>query len=95
MINLIQPITIKAPISLQARVTVDADTAAERVVVMNRMTAEVYYNFKLGTPLHTFTVPYIHADANTLLVGILDDNQQYDCKFIDGVKPEIVNVNAP
>lgn len=95
MINIVNLITVKAVVSMQARVALDADISAERVIIMNRTTAEVYYNYKLALPLHTFVVPYIHADANTLVVGILDDEQQYDCKFTDGVMPEKINVNAP
>lgn len=94
---MINPLTypiLKAPVSMRARVTVDADPAAERVILMHRDTGEVYHIFKLVTPVQTFTVPYIHVNSDTLLVGILDDNRTFDCKFADGVRAENVNVNA-
>ena len=79
---------------MRALVTIDADPAAERVILMHRYTGEVYHVFKLVTPIYTFVVPYTHTLNNTLLVGILDDNAVYDCKFADGVRAENVNVNA-
>lgn len=93
MINPMDNIVIRAQISLQARVTVDADPATERVILMHRDTGEVYFIFKLVSPIITFTVPYPHAINNTLLVGILDDDRTYNCKFIDGVRAENINVN--
>lgn len=94
MIKLIDNIILKAPISLRALVTIDADANAERVIIMDRQTSEVYHNLKLVTQIQTFVVPYHHVMNNTLLIGILDDNAAYDCKFADGIQAENVNVNA-
>lgn len=94
MINQLDNITLKAPVSMRALVTIDADVTAERVIIMNRHSGEVYHNFKLVNPIHTFVVPYTHALNNTLLVGILDDNEVYDCIFADGKQANNVNVNA-
>lgn len=94
MIKVLDNIIVKVPVSLRAQITVDADVNAERVIIMNRETSEVYYNFKLVNSIQTFVVPYPHILNNTLLIGILDDNAVYDCKFADGVMAESVNVNA-
>ena len=94
MIKPIEILILKAPISMRALITIDADADAERVIVMDRDTGDIYHNFKLVTPIHTFVVPYYYTLNNTLLVGILDDNAVYDCKFVDGVQAENVNVNA-
>ncbi|MGL5024858.1 MAG: hypothetical protein ACRC6P_02665 [Shewanella oncorhynchi] len=94
MIKLLDNITVKAPINIQAQVTVDVDPAAERVILMHRDTGDVYHIFKMVSPVATFTVPFIHATTDALLVGILDDNRTYNCKFVDGVRAESINVNA-
>ncbi|MGI2021727.1 hypothetical protein [Shewanella glacialipiscicola] len=94
MIKPLDNITLKAPVSMRAILTVDADIDAERIIVMDRETSEVYYNFKIANPINMFVVPYKHALNSTLLVGILDDNTVYNCKFIDGVTSENININA-
>lgn len=94
MIKRIDDIMLKAPVSMRALVTIDADVNAERVIVMHRVTGDVYHNFTLTSPNHAFVVPYNHAYNNTLLVGILDDGAVYNCKFADGIMAESVNVNA-
>lgn len=95
MINIITAVAVKAPVSIQAHVVVDADTNAERVLVMNRNTGEVYHLFKFGSAkTRTFRVPKGHELNDTLLVGVLDDDGQYNCAFADGRRADAVNVNA-
>ncbi|MCS6175848.1 hypothetical protein [Shewanella baltica] len=94
MIKLISNTMFKPAILMRALVTIDADTNAARAIVMDRNTGEVYHNFKLVNQIHTFVVPHIHTLGNTLLVGILDDNAVYDCKFSDSIMAENINVNA-
>ncbi|MBU1393697.1 MAG: hypothetical protein KJ856_14040 [Gammaproteobacteria bacterium] len=94
MIKQLVNIVVKAPIAMQARVTVDTDTDAERVILMHRNTGDLYHMFKVVSPVTSFTVPYSHAVNDTLLVGILDDNHVYNCKFVDGVRAENINANA-
>lgn len=72
-------------------ITIDADVDAERVIIMHRNTGDIYYNFKLVDSIRTFVVPKHHSFNNTLLVGILDDNAVYDCKFVDGVRAKNAN----
>lgn len=94
MIKELAGIIVKAPIAMQARVTIDVDIDAERVVLMHRDTGDLYYMFKLVNPIASFIVPYNHALNDTLLIGILDDNHVYNCKFVDGVRAENINANA-
>ena len=94
MIKVSNKSILKAPTSMRALLSIDADVAAERVIVMNRDTGELYYNFKLTNSIHTFTVPYANTINRTLLIGILDDDHTYNCKFVDGVLADNVNVNA-
>ncbi|MGE6451534.1 hypothetical protein [Shewanella baltica] len=93
MIKQLNNIMVKAPFSLQARITIDADPSAERIILMHRDTCHIYYVFKPVTPITSFTVPFCHANTDTILVGILDDNRTYNCKFIDGVRAESVDGN--
>lgn len=93
MIKQLNNIIIKAPFNFQARVTVDADPSAERIILMHRDTGDIYYVFKPVTAITSFNVPIDHTTTDTILVGILDDNRTYNCKFIDGVRAESVDGN--
>lgn len=84
----------RSSVYYQAVVDITVDDNAERLIVMNRLTSEIYYvfncnqvkNVKLITPLE-------HATNNLLLVGILDNDRTYNAKFIDGVQAELINGN--
>lgn len=94
MINIALNTVLRAPISLRAIISVDADIDAERILILNRDTGDLYHSFKRALAVHVFVVPYQHTTNDTLLVGILDDDRVYNCKFVDGVRAESVNVNA-
>ncbi|MCU8012183.1 hypothetical protein [Shewanella sp. SM74] len=94
MINIALNTVVKAPISLRAIVSVDADIDAERILILNRDTGDLYHSFKRALAIHMFVVPYQHATNDALLVGILDNDRVYNCKFVDGVRAESVNANA-
>jgi hypothetical protein len=79
---------------MRAVVDVDADVNAERVIIMSRLSGEVYHMFKLTDKVRSFIVPYHHTLNSTLMVGIVDDDGEYNCSFLDGVIAESVNVNA-
>ncbi|MEL4429816.1 hypothetical protein [Shewanella mangrovisoli] len=73
----------------QAMLTVDIDPDAERLIVMDRMSLEVLRNHY--TDITKIIVPMRFATSNNLVVGIVDDNGEYNCKFLDGVQAEIID----
>lgn len=94
MINIIPIINIKLAVINQAVLTIDADPDAERVLIMDRITAETIYNFNYQSNKQLkFIVPLIYSVNADLLVGILDDNRVYNTKFVDGVKAELIDGN--
>ena len=94
MSKTILPIISKDFFLQQAVVGIDSDIASERIVIIDRVTIEAYYNFKLQDDrILNFIVPIKHIDSDNLLIGILDDDGQYNAKFIDGVRAELINGN--
>ncbi len=79
----------------QCVVAIDSDPDAERVIIMDRNTSEVYHNFNYQSNKQlTFIVPMGNQINSNLLVGILDDNRTYNAKFVDGVKAELIDGNT-
>ncbi|MGI2067839.1 hypothetical protein [Shewanella sp. MF08487] len=87
----VAPIAIR-PLGL---IAVDMDVNAERLMVLNRKTGEIFTNtLRPSTGIAKLLVPVIYTTSNELVVGILDDSREYDCKFVDGVKAELVDANT-
>lgn len=76
-------------------IVVDMDDSAERIVVLDRDNISVI-SVSLRPPknIYKLVVPQIYTTKNNLIIGILDDNGVYDCKFLDGVKAELVDLNT-
>lgn len=84
-----------AAIAWQGMLEVDTDTNAERIAVFNRVTMARLYNMKVAANgVIQLRVPLAHTENNTLLVGIVDDDGVYNCKFVDGVKAQLVDGNV-
>lgn len=94
MIKVNSNILVRSAVSMRAVINVDADVDAERLMIMNRNTLEVYHLHTITNNIVVMVVPYPHTIEDTLLVGILDNDGQYNCKFLDGVRAESINVNA-
>lgn len=78
-----------------ALITVDVDGSADRIVVMGRDDISIIaVVIKPASNTLKLVVPQIYATKNGLIVGIVDDNGVYDCKFSDGVKADSVDLNT-
>ncbi|MDT3280398.1 hypothetical protein [Shewanella scandinavica] len=76
-------------------VEVNMDVNAERLMVINRTTGEIITNtLRPSSGIAKLLVPFLYTNSNKLLVGILDDSQVYDCKFVDGVMAELIDANT-
>jgi hypothetical protein len=76
-------------------VEVNMDVNAERIMVIDRTKGDVITNtLRPSSGIAKVIVPLSYTTSNTLLVGILDDSQVYDCKFVDGVMAELVDANT-
>lgn len=76
-------------------ITIDSDSSANRIVIINRLTMVVIVS--TITPVNGIfkhVLPTAFGTGNNLLVGIVDDDRVYDCKFVDGVNAEIVDLNT-
>ncbi|MDR8523483.1 hypothetical protein [Shewanella fidelis] len=72
------------------KLELDVDPLAERMMIMNRVTAAVYYMGK--TDIKVRYVPQsLAVDAN-LMVIILDDDREYTAAIADGVKAEMIDI---
>lgn len=95
MSKVIKPIVSKGFILNQAMLSIDADPDAERVLIMDRATGEVFHNFVYQTNKQIkFIVPLIYRINADLLIGILDDGRVYNAKFVDGVQAELIDGNT-
>lgn len=78
-----------------ALLTVDIDTNAERCVLIDRRTFTVLYaGIRPPSNVIKLLQPLEFAIGNYCIVGIVDDNGVYDCKFADGLKLELVDANT-
>lgn len=80
------------PLSL---IQVDMDVNAERVMILNRDTGGlVYLGLAPTNNVLKRLFPIKYSVTSDLLVGILDDDKVYNCKFLDGVTAELVDANS-
>ncbi len=75
----------------QAVVNVDVDIDAERVVILDRRSVISLGNQKVFTSNMMIRVPIEYATSNNLIVGIVDDDNIFAGKFIDGVNAELID----
>lgn len=94
MINIVydEKVSLLGPIH-RAVLNLDIDPAAERYVVLDRRTM-VSLSHGINPPTNHIRVilPKIYSTAPYSLVGIVDDNAQYNAKFLDGVTLESVDL---
>jgi hypothetical protein len=91
---IIFPTNDKSQLIQQALITIDTDINAERVVIADRRNMVVIHNKSIGDHIVNLIVPLKYLVQNNLLVGILDDDMAFNCQFIDGVTPELINGNT-
>lgn len=86
---------ITSPMNIITRPTlqIDMDVDAERFVVFDRKSLELI-NAGIRPPSGVVyvVVPTVYATANDLLLGILDDDGEYNAKFVDGVTATMENL---
>ncbi|GGA95736.1 hypothetical protein [Agarivorans gilvus] len=63
----------------------DADSVAERYFVMDRKTLSILKADKLPSGMVKLILPAEYSLTQSVLVGIVDDNQQYNAAVADGV----------
>lgn len=70
------------------------DTKAERLFVIDRNSFEVVWACtRPPSSVAKVQLPSIYASTDNLLVGILDDDRNYNVKAADGVRCEMVTSN--
>lgn len=95
MIKVVANKILKAPVVDQAMISIDADPDAERVLIMDRGTGEVFHNFTYQSNKQVkFIVPLMYRINANLLIGIMDDGRVYNTKFVDGVQAELIDGNT-
>ncbi|WP_412486380.1 hypothetical protein [Shewanella chilikensis] len=83
------------PVRALSLMHLNVDPNAERFVIFDRRNFELIYAgrcppsgvIKILQPIDYSTGPYF-------LVGIVDDDGVYNCKFTDGVQAQVVNANT-
>jgi hypothetical protein len=75
----------------QSLLVVDADSDAERIVVLDMQNLELIVNRKLGGGVFNTIVPFKYSGASELIVMIIDTDRVYGCKAVDGVKAEVID----
>lgn len=74
----------------------DVDTAAERVIVFDRMYLHQYWHSKVTPYLKNgkvaVVVPVEYASSNTLAAVIFDDDAQYNLAGADRLTAELINI---
>lgn len=71
---------------------IDIDENAERLVVIDRKTFKLIIAGVIPpSTIGKYQTPMKYANANDLIVAIIDDDGQYNIKAVDGVKTEILS----
>ncbi|WP_434939137.1 hypothetical protein ACRWQN_17485 [Shewanella sp. HL-SH8] len=79
-------------VAMRAVLSVDADTLAERLHIIDRRLSEHIRTIKLDTPEHTqILLPRKHALTGNVAVIMLDDDRFYNAAIVDGVVCELIN----
>lgn len=95
MSKILRIIKAPAPNAYQAMVEVDSDVNAERLVVLDRISLYCIHNVAVAESNVTqLRVPLGYTANNNLLVGIVDDDGQYNSKFVDGIQAQLVDANV-
>lgn len=90
MINLLNMIpTSPEPFAF---LSLDLDTNAERVVIQDRYTLEVFAHY-LAKPTLKIRVPLRYSVDDALLITLIDDSRTFDAKSVDFVRAEINEQN--
>lgn len=81
------------PIRFVAVLEVDIDPDANRLVAYERddPTVNIINQYVVGGEIVKIVMPSKYATTNKMFIGILDDDGEYDCKFVDGVLAKLVN----
>lgn len=80
---------------LCALFSLDMDVEAERFMLINRNTGlMVRHQHNSPSGIVKIILPATMGVSPEFLVGILDDDLTYDCKFVDGQQLEIVDINT-
>ncbi|MFB2800468.1 hypothetical protein ACE022_03760 [Shewanella seohaensis] len=83
---------LKVPRRHIALVEVDVDPESNRLVICERQSLTTLTNMIVGvTNPIKIVLPEKYALTEKLLIGIMDDDGIYDCKFTDGVLGELVD----
>ncbi|MGX9460628.1 hypothetical protein ACWXWU_05215 [Shewanella sp. A14] len=87
-------INARSQIINQAILNVDVDIDAERLVVLDRVYLTTLVNKQIAASTFKIMLPSKYMIDSNLLVGIIDDDGEYNCQFIDGVSAEVIDGNA-
>lgn len=77
----------------RARLNVDPDPLAERIVITDRNSMALLYNGGSDKTQFDFNVKY--ANSSDIMVLIMDDTREYNAKVADGVQLELVDLAVP
>jgi hypothetical protein len=74
---------------------VDIDPKAERFLVLDRRDfSQIYFGIRPTRGVVKILLPVSLSTGNFLLVGIIDDTSEFNAKFLDSVKLELVNATT-
>lgn len=92
MTRILNTIVLTVPRRFIALIEVDVDANANRLVIMERLSLAILANMPVGGGNHVkLVLPEKYAVTEMMLVGIMDDDGAYDCKFTDGVLGQLVD----
>lgn len=75
-----------------AQLNVDLDPLAERLIVMDRLSSNVFYNGNADITKFNLNVKY--ATSSEIIVLMIDDTREYNLKGVDGVQLQLVDLVA-
>ncbi|WP_392342641.1 hypothetical protein [uncultured Shewanella sp.] len=83
----------KPNVSMQAMVEVDVDPLAERCIILERNTYNVFGSKSVFNEQMKFRVPIEYSTKSELCIILFDRDKEFNAAIIDGVKAETINAN--
>lgn len=82
----------QVPLSLME---LNIDQAANRFVIIDRRNLDILFaGANTESSMVKTVLPLEYSVGNYCLVGILDDDGQYNAKFVDGVQCQLIDLNT-
>jgi hypothetical protein len=85
-------IILQLPPTLVSFLEINADPAAERLQILNRLNGELVAHRRVNSGNTQVFLPLDYSSSSTLMCVMLDDNSEFNAAIVDNVQPILVDL---